>query len=241
MQMTEQELNIKIKTIAKHGLGKWPQMLVTGKNVTVDQAKEIIFCTDPFFTDAYCYSGGNDKKFNENYRKISGLDTLVVDGEPHDAADPQTDWDAVEELRKILGVFAHEYVATDWGSSCFIYGPHGWCHPDGRIHYEDNIGKWPSIEQVYAEWSEVAKKFPFLDLTVTLMNDERLAPERLAVINLRVLDGEVSLEAPDDSMHTIEFDDDREFAVKETGLPESWYVEFAAIVKAGIDKYRKTV
>ena len=45
-------------------LPKWSQMIVTGKNVTVEQAKDIIFRTDYFLTDPSKYSAGNDDQFN---------------------------------------------------------------------------------------------------------------------------------------------------------------------------------
>ena len=56
------------------GLPKWPQMMVTGKHVTLEQAKEIIFRTDPFLVDTSKYSGGNAHEFNAWYRKEAGLD-----------------------------------------------------------------------------------------------------------------------------------------------------------------------
>lgn len=55
------------------GLPKWPQMIVTGQSVTVDQAKNIILRTDSFLTDPYKWSGGNNHKFNTKYREMAGL------------------------------------------------------------------------------------------------------------------------------------------------------------------------
>ncbi len=50
-------------------LPKWPQMIVTGKPVTIHQAKDIILRTDSFLTDSYEHAGGNNQEFNDWYRK----------------------------------------------------------------------------------------------------------------------------------------------------------------------------
>ena len=64
--MTEQDILDALREHAACHLPKWPQMIVTGKRVTVDQAKEIIFRTDSFLSDASDYSGGNARNFNRN-------------------------------------------------------------------------------------------------------------------------------------------------------------------------------
>lgn len=56
-----------ISALSAGSLPKWPQMIVTGKPVTIDQAKEIIFRTDSFLTSSDEFAGGNNREFNEWY------------------------------------------------------------------------------------------------------------------------------------------------------------------------------
>jgi hypothetical protein len=230
------ELEIEISKFAKGGLPKWPQMLVTGKSITIEQAKEIIFKTDYFLTDASEYAGGNNREFNRNYRKMSKLDTLVIKSGDHN----RTDWQALDNIRANLGILRLGYVTNDWASCCFIGGPHGWCHPNGKIFYEDNIGKWPSISAVYLEWQEIAQKFPFLDLTVTLVNNDD--DESFPVINIRVINGTATLGKPDLSEHEVTqyTHGERQFFnpfKNEQGLPSEWIEEYAARVKKAVTTY----
>jgi hypothetical protein len=56
-----------ISVLSSGSLPKWPQMIVTGKPVTVENAKDIIFRTDSFLTSSDEFSGGNNKEFNDWY------------------------------------------------------------------------------------------------------------------------------------------------------------------------------
>lgn len=92
-------------------LPKWTKMLVVGKKISVEQAKDIIFRTDPFFTDPSDYSGGNCNRFNTKYRKISGLSFIngLEDNE-----------NIVSDLHKKLDVLPIFYTENDWGEF-FLY------------------------------------------------------------------------------------------------------------------------
>lgn len=232
--------NIDIYKLANGNLPKWPQMLVTGKQVTVEQAKEIIFRTDNFLTDAHPYSGGNAREFNKHYRKIAGLDLLQVEKTARVGGQKyiDVDWDKQHELQYLLQTLGTSYVTNNWASSSYIGGPHGWCSPDGVISYSDNVGKWPSIEDIIEDWSEIATAFPYLDLHVTLMSGEDCEDVTEPVINIRVVDGKAFAEAPDLSVHDIPVKKDYlEFFARRLndptyslGLPMDWYEEFAARV-----------
>lgn len=239
--MTVQDIN----KLANGSLPKWPQMLVTGKAVTVEQAKEIIFRTDEFLTDASTYSGGNARKFNEEYRKLAGLDMLqyertALDG--HKFTDVY--WDKQHDLQERLNIVKTTYVENRWASSSFIGGPHGWCSPDGVISYSDNVGKWPSIEEIIEDWTAIAHAFPYLDLHVTLMSGESCEDDTHPVINIRVVDGNAFAEAPDITVHDIpeKCDVVLQFVERiksdtcqhEIGLPMEWYEEFADKVKSAV-------
>lgn len=232
-----------IYQLANGNLPKWPQMLVTGKQVTVEQAKEIIFRTDEFLTDASTYSGGNARNFNAEYRKRAGLDLLQFERTARDGHTYTSfDWDKQRELCERLNIIRTNYVENSWASCSYAGGPHGWCSPEGVISYSDNVGKWSSIEEIIDDWTKIAQAFPYLDLHVTLMSGESCEDDTEAVINIRVVDGSAFAQPPDESVHVIpERRDMLESFIelmnsnrgeRELGLPIDWYDEFAANVKA---------
>lgn len=230
-----------ITELAQGSLPKWPQMLVTGRPVTVEQAQEIIFLTDDFLTDASEHSGGNCLEFNKYYRELAGLNQLQVERQyPEGHTFRDVDWERMYQLRNSLGIIHTEYVRNDWASCSFIGGPHGWCRPDGTISFSDNVGKWPSIEEILDDWTGLARAFPFLDLHVTLMSGESCDDDSEPVINIRVLNGEARPESPDSSVHaglSVPSTQSQLEAfiarmksgstVTEIGLPDSWYEIFA--------------
>lgn len=243
--MTKDEISAAIDKHAVGSLPKWPQMLVTGKPVTVDQAKEIIFRTDGFLHDAREYAGGNNRDFNSRYRKTAGLDTLKFERQyPDGRTFMDVDWDKQSQLSEAIKFVKTSYVHNSWASSSFIFGPHGWCHPNGTISYVDNVGKWPSIEEIYDDWVAIAHAFPYVDAHVTLMSGEQSEDAAYAVINFRVLDGKVTIEPADSSVHSgaraRTFDPISFMTRSEQGLPNSWVVEYAERIKKVIDELAET-
>ena len=245
----ERQMNIEqtINELAVGCLPKWPQMLVSGKPVTVEQAKDIILRTDRFLTDADDYAGGNAREFNRYYREMAGLTQIQKTKQyPEGHSYITADWDLQDKVKDALGVIETEYVRNDWASCSFIGGPHGWCHPDGTIHFDDNVGKWPSIEEIFREWGDIAQEFPYLDLHVTLMSGESCDDYSRPVINIRVVNGEATLAEPDDTVHSYQkqtsedkleqfVETMRNFGTsREIGLPAKWYEEFAERVRTAV-------
>lgn len=218
------------------GLPKWPQMLVSGRPVTIPQAKEIIFRTDGFLTSFSSYAGGNDHAFNAAYRQMAGMEGLDGPG----------GWALQEKVREHLGYIHTEYVYNAWASSSFIYGGAGWCHPDGTIKFRHNVGKWPSVETIEDEWKLLAQAFPYLDLTVTLMSGEEVEEEEgtIPLVNIRVFGGGVELQEPDLAPHCAVLEEgppDISLAFltrNENALPTNWITEFAARVRAAIEEVK---
>lgn len=231
-------------------LPKWPQMLVTGKSVTVEQAKDIIFRTDTFFTDASVHSGGNCRAFNAEYRNKAGLTALqVFRNNPGGHSWVDVDWDRRDYLCRRLGVVRTRYVRNEWGSCSFVGGPHGWCHPDGTIAFTNNVGKWPSVVELLDDWADIAQAFPYLDLHVSLMSGESSMRDTVPLVNIRVVNGQATVESPDLTVHSEQVlaDPDTELeqakwialirdSSNELGLAEDWYDEFAARVRCHITK-----
>lgn len=221
--------------LINRSLPKWPQMIVTGKTVTIEQAKDIIFKTDDFLTSNFKFSGGNNREFNDWYRNISGLSQL-----------DDMDWKVSTAIREAVGHIETEYVNNSWASCAFIFGPHGWCHPSGKIEFSDNVGKWPTINDILDEWTRLAEAFPYIDLNVTLMDGEDSEDESNPVVNIKVKDGIAELQEPDLEVHKNYSERNINEAVigfamgrSEQGLPTSWIIEYAGKVKTAISEYSK--
>lgn len=221
-----------IKALESMYLPKWPQMFVWGTAVTTEQAKDIILRTDGFLSCVMPYCGGNNKRWNSWARDILGL-------AQHAAVD--TDWTFQSQLenalREELGYVDTEYVRNSWASCAFIYGPHGWVHPNGKIWYADNIGKDPCAREVFEEWQALAKAFPYLDLTVTLMSGEGCEDDSEPVVSFRAKEGAVSvmdaaLLPPNDAvpeprdMNSAMLAIARGDSRRELGLPDEQIVEY---------------
>ncbi|QDH83569.1 hypothetical protein [Achromobacter phage Motura] len=171
----------------KYNLPKWPQMLVWGTPVSIEQAQDVIFRTDKFLHRLSDIYGGNNQKYNEAVHRELGYDRVkkAFKGlqQKHGvhsnwSVDYELEQWAEELIEEALGVVYTVYVKNDWTSCAFIYGGHGWLHPDGNIGYFDNIGKYPTYEEVFNDWSKIAAAFPYLDLKVTLMSGESCEPSK---------------------------------------------------------------
>lgn len=211
-------------------LPKWPQMRVSGKSVTIDQAKDIIFRTDSFLTSVCQYSGGNNQEFNENYRKSAGLSV--------------EDFELEKLIRAKLGILDLYFLENNHASTCYAGGPKGWCWPDGRIYFSANVGKWPNTIALQEEWQAIAEAFPYLDLNATFMSGEYCEEGIVPLVNIRVLNGKATICEPDLSVHgDLTFNHSKEtesefdkfstplFGI---GLPTEWYDEYAEIVRSKV-------
>lgn len=174
-------------------LPKWPQMIVTGEKITEKQALEIIRRTDSFFS----YPSGNNHSFIRKAKEA----VRYKDTDEYKPDVPYSDksreyWELREEYRKKWGFIESEYITNSWISCSYIGGVHGWCHPDGAIGYSDNVGKWPSVEEIYNEWVAVAEAFPFLELGVTLMSGEDCEENTFPIVSMKISNGTVQLVDP---------------------------------------------
>lgn len=220
--MTQKLLNIE--------LPKWPQMIVTGADITKEQAHEIILRTDDFLTSTCGWLGGNNHDFNQHYRTETGLTGLNYYDSDH--------------LNKAMKVLDCNYVYNRWASSSFVYGPAGWCSPEGKIAFFHNVGKWPTVEEVLDDWIMIALAFPFLDLNVTLMKCESCEDIKTPLVNIRVVNGTAELAQPDLSVHSEVPDDYFEFKFtnvnRELGLDAEFYEWAIPIVRAATNLYKHT-
>jgi hypothetical protein len=239
------------------GLPKWPQMLVTGKDISVEQAKEIIFATDSFLTCTWEYGGGNDRKFNAEFLKSTGYARLnenpfdhikygVMSPEQREehSAFNRLQYARRSKLEELAGFLQTEYVRNSWAASAFIYGPSGWCHPDGKIEFTHNVGKYPEVKTVAKEWHAIATRWPFLDIWVTLMNGESCEVNS-PVVTFHVENGELKFYKGTVEPHEGVFRAGSGLGFigigsrnydHEHGLPQEWIQEFADRVRPLIDR-----
>lgn len=165
-------------------LTKWPLLLVAGEPVTEQQANEILIRTDSWSIMT------NDREWQRSVWKLVGIDTDEF-GRP--------DWRVVQALQADLGVLDLSYLDNSRIASSWIGGPRGWCDWDGTIGTSNyNIGKWPTVEEVHADWQAIAEAFPFLDLRAQLVPDEGEAC--VPAVEWQVRDGHAEMVTPSGTM-----------------------------------------
>jgi len=243
----EQEIVIIDKETGFHkGLPKWPQLIIVGDKVSKELAKEIIFRTDEFLVDPSSHSGGNNKNFNAFYRKRANLESLneMRSHDGHSWTLPN--YDKVDHLYKVLGFVKLQYIYNNWGSSCFAYGPAGFCSPDGDIFFCHNVGKYPEVKDIFEDFEAIAKAFPSLNMKAALYDGEECEDDTKFVVGFIIKNGEVLMTSTDMNLsnHTSEIDLDAVFdarmsdttGMSELGLPNEWYEEFSARVKEAVEQ-----
>jgi hypothetical protein len=135
--------------------GKWPRLVVTGLDVTPEQADEIIIRTTDL---GWLHS--KDPEWNNAVEVAFGFENGRIGT-------------AIERTRNLrLRWLVNKRIATSW-----IGGPHGWCDWNGAIGTNTyNLGKYPSVEDVDTEWRTIAAAFPYLELEAWLVADEGDGP-----------------------------------------------------------------
>lgn len=183
---------------------KWPAMIVTGTNVTVEQAAAILLRTDLNRTD-FTYAGNN----RQHRAKLIKLFDFTKQREDENQKDF---WERREEIFEKYQILSLNYLYNDRIVSSWFGGPHGWCDWDGTIGCRNyNIGKWPSVEEVAEDWEQIAKAFPFLDLQCQIFSDSYGNEDIVPTLLFIVKDGKVVVEDSDDPIDmliTPEFDID---------------------------------
>lgn len=190
-------------------LPKWPALIVVGKPVTEQQAMVINVMTDRF---SFC---SNDREFEKQIHKLiydideSWSDLTEALKEKHNI-DFNGVWDLQEKIRSKYGSLELDYMSNSRIVSSWIGGPHGWCNWDGTIGANNyNIGKYPSVQDVYEDCVKIAEAFPFLEMKVQLLDQESGSDEpSSAVIEYSLKDGKVVMYEPTVMLSTTSFGSD---------------------------------
>lgn len=135
---------------------KWPLLLATGKQVTPEQADDILLRTCQWL-------GGNDREWETTVGLVLGIDQDRYG----------LDWKSERAWRERIGSVDLHYFGNARIYSPYVGGPHGWCDWDGRIGCGNyNLGKWPAVAEVEEDLAVIAAAWPFLDMRVQLVEDE---------------------------------------------------------------------
>ena len=173
-------------------LTKWPRLTVVGEPVTEDQADEILIRTNN-----WDWIGCNDKAWKQMVETCAGV--FGFPPEPSWAEEFETRVDRMRdhsyklgEFKERMGILELSYLDNCRIESSWIGGPKGWCDWDGTIGTRNyNIGKWPSHEEVLADWEKIAQAFPYLRLNAQLWPDEGEGGS-LPAVQYNVRDGQVT-------------------------------------------------
>lgn len=152
------------------GLPKWCQMIIEGDKITEEQAIEIIKRTDTFFVGE-CF--GNNRSYIKEAKRLFDIKDMSYFEKEDFNVRIEKYFKNKEELILRWNSIELTRLVNRWISNSWIGGANGWCHPNGGIKYCDNIGKYPDVEEVYSDLEKLAAAFPFLNMTVTLMDGER--------------------------------------------------------------------
>lgn len=215
-------------------LPEWPQCVITGKSVSVEQAADIISRTDDFF--GYFDSYGNNGIAEADIKSLMGIAPYI--NHVKQAADV---WGAGCDMNDVTSIVLRrvktEYIKNDWISSSFIFGAHGWCHPDGTIAFTDNVGKWPRLEEINEDLVAIAEAFPYLDMAVTLMSGEQFDDNKSAVVTFTVKSGVVATWYDNHESHHAfkpplrDIDKIDYTTCRHQGVSDEWIAALAARVK----------
>ena len=191
-------------------LPKWPALIVVGKPVTEQQAMVINVMTDRF---SFC---SNDREFEKQIHKLiydvdeSWSDLSDALKAKHKIRDFHEVWDLKEKIANKYGALELNDMSNTRIVSSWIGGPHGWCNWDGTIGSNNyNIGKYPSVQDVYEDCAKIAEAFPFLEMKVQLLDQESGSDEpSTAVIEYALKDGKVNMYEPAEALATTAFGSD---------------------------------
>lgn len=240
-----------LKRAFSTSLPRWPQLIIVGETVTHEQAKEIIFRTDSFLTCSDGCLGGNDREFNQAYIDAAGFSKLENTFIGQDGHEKKIfDYPKYETFLNKIGFIDLAYVYNRFASSAFVYGPAGFCHPDGKIEFTHNVGKNPNVEDIFEDFLKLAEAFPFLDMKASLYSDEECVSfdeGKQFIIGFIIKNGNVEITFENFNLENqvsslTEKEQDAIFSKimsgdfsAERGLPQEWYVEFANKIKSTIE------
>jgi hypothetical protein len=171
-------------------LPKWSQLVVVGDKLTPEQTAEVMIRTSSL------YFISNDLEFErELYAVIDksfdyiyfSSDEFKVNIERANRLKAETSLDLLE-----LRYLENSRILSSW-----VGGSYGWLSWDGGIGCSNyNVGKWPTAEEVYKDWQQVARAFPYIHLRCQLMSGEASNQNVRPLVEYVVSGGNVEVKVP---------------------------------------------
>lgn len=170
---------------------KWCPLYVYGEPVSQEQAAQILIRTDE---NSFPQRNGPVRPFISTVHSSLFLRVLNWSDE----------LEFREKMDRVTGRIDLYYLSNRQICTAWIQGLSGWCHWNGLISTDFNrpysVGKYPSQEEILKEWTQIAERFPFLDLRCWLKDqDDDGNPERLTE-QFRVVGGKATVEPVDESI-----------------------------------------
>lgn len=239
-------------------IGRNPQIIITGSKITFEQANNIIFCTDKFF-DSFLeiYGHAGNKLFIDAFKFTTNLNIIY---------DMKLSFNELFEfdnfMHNKIKFINTECIANDFIDSSYIQGAHGWCNPDGTIYSTYNSRmKYPSINDIISDFKKIIKKFPFLNMNVTVMeysdiNDNNIPNYNLYINNGRIHKLEPNLSVHGDNIKLYDKDKFKEdlfdlikmrdkpdgiYPNKRFGLSLDMYIEYVGKIRNYVDEYLELI
>lgn len=185
-----------IEDLMSRYLPKWSGLIVVGEPVTELQAMLILIRTDWFSFSS------NDRDFQKQINKtlygveVSYIDLHDVLAKKHGIT-PMEAQVITDDVLEKYGVISLDCMCNHRVTSAWVGGPHGWCDWDGKIGSTCyNVGKYPSIEDIYEECGRIAEAFDFLNMKLQLLDREITEDDPKPVVEIHIKDGSVSIHEP---------------------------------------------
>ena len=237
--------------ILDRDLPKWPHMILKGNKITSEQAKDIIFKCDNWFTETTLPHSNVPRNILKEYRKQSGLSELDNISE-HMSKNQSDDkfrhnirlWELMEKLQTHIKAIDLEYVRCDMADSHYIGGANGTVDSHGNVFFDRNIGKWPSTKEVYNELKVLVDAFPYLEFCAALYDAEKCQRDEISVkqvIGFIAKNQEVIITNIDLGLDMYTSNDDFEIdqvlsGNGSCGIPDQWFLDYADIIKNALNE-----
>lgn len=159
-------------------IGKWTKMYLVGKQVTQEQAKDIISRTDKFITGVSLFP--YNTKRHEWINSVLGYTNIIShwDASNEFNDDPIT-WEhedvidkSKERVYESLGLIELDFFQSNYYADNITSTQSNWIHLDGNIFYEGPVsGCNVTIYDLYVNLEKLAKAFPYLELNIDVEED----------------------------------------------------------------------
>ena len=215
--------------------------IVTGKDISKEQAEDIIFRTN---------SSSRHMDMIKNYidEDISGYDSY-------------DNFSFREHILNYIQVIDLETLKNDWIESHYIMGVNGFCRPDGTIGCVYKHSDPASLLDLTEDLELLGDKFPYLDLEVFVFNKEKGNDDITLKVTLK--NGKVEINKhrflkDEESLLIKTIDEDRNFSKKygnkniyfndirkhiflhdRYGLSNETYQKYFKMLKEAVNSYKK--